>query len=133
MKRKIGFAVMAIAALALTCQSADARGKKHHRVDHRVKVAGLVVGAGATAGFFALNQWRWSGSGSSSYSGLGWGGAYAVTSIGCAAVAPMVATAVVKRPLTMREGHTLVAGCFVPFVGPWIVKAIYDSRPDLDH
>src|SRR5262249_18639168 len=67
MKRKFGLAVMAIAALALACQSADARSRKHHRgVDKRVEITGFGVGIASTAAFFALNRWRW---GNNGYSG----------------------------------------------------------------
>lgn len=133
MKRIVGFVAIAIASLALVCQSADARGKRHHsRHSHHVlQAVGLGVGTASTVGYLALNRWnfKWH---HRSGGGLGSGGAWAATSIACGAVSPMVATVVLKRPLTMREGHTLISGCFLPIIGPWLVNAAYEAHPEWD-
>jgi hypothetical protein len=127
MKKQVGLLVSTFAALVLLSQGAEAWWDR--RIDPRVTAAGLAVGAGSTAAFFALNDWRWNSNGGNNYSGLGFAGAYAATSIGCIAVSPMVATAVVRRPLTYREAHVLAAGCVVPIIGPLLVNAAYDANP----
>ncbi len=63
------------------------------------------------------------------------GFAYAITSFGCAVVYPIVGTLVVHRELTPREAYTGIAGCFIPFIGAWLVDralphtAWYDGLP----
>ncbi len=132
MKRLIGVLTVAIAALALLCQSADAGGRGH-RIDKRVKAAGIVTGAAATVGFLSLNDWRlFSKWDTPRPNGLTTGGAYVLTSIGCIAVAPMVGTAFVRRPLTHREVHVLAGGCIVPIIGGWLVNAAYNAHPEWD-
>jgi hypothetical protein len=132
MKRMVGVLTVAIAALALLCQSADAGGRGH-RIDKRVKAAAVVTGAAATVTFLSLNDWRWFSDWNTSRSnGLTTGGAYALTSVGCIAIAPMVATAFVRRPLTHREAHVLAGGCVVPIIGGWLVNAAYNANPHWD-
>jgi hypothetical protein len=126
MKKLLGMVIIAIAAVALLGQDAEAKSR---RVDPRVTAAGLGVGLASTAGFFALNNWRTTAQ-STHFSGLGLAGAYAVTSVACIAIAPLVASAVVNRPLTQREFHVLGAGCIVPIVGPLLVNAAYDAHPE---
>jgi hypothetical protein len=129
MKQRIGVFTIAIAALALLCQGAEA-GPRKRGVDPRVAVAGTVVGAGSTVGFLALNDWKWNGSWNTQRSsGITTGGAYTLTTIGCIAVSPMVATAVVGRELTFREAHVLAAGCVLPIIGGWLMNAAYDANP----
>ena len=132
MKRQVGIFTVAIAALALLCQSADAGGRSH-RIDKRVKAAGIVTGAAATVGYLSLNNWelfsRWDTQRSH---GLTTGGAYALTTVGCMAVAPMVGTAFARRPLTHREAHVLLGSCVVPIIGGWLVNAAYDAHPEWD-
>jgi len=53
-------------------------------------------------------------------------GAYADTTIGCMAVAPV--PAVVDRPLTIREAHVLFAPCLLPVVGGWLVNETYNNH-----
>ena len=131
MKKQLGFAAVAIAALALLCQSAEAGSRRHRHhhsgVDPRVQAAGFWTGVGAGVGYFALRGWK---TGSGTYNGFTPGHAWAATTIGCAAIAPMVATVWVNRPLTMREGHVLFAGCIVPFLGPMWMNAAYDAHPE---
>lgn len=126
MKRCLALAAAVIAAFSLTVQSADARGRRH--VAKEVKVAAIVTGAAATVTYFAINDWKWRWQNNSS--GLTSLGAYAITTIGCAAIAPMVATVLVKRPLTMREGHVLAGSCVLPIVGGWLVDQAYRSHPE---
>ncbi|MBM3526962.1 MAG: hypothetical protein FJX62_02630 [Alphaproteobacteria bacterium] len=124
--RKLSVALTVIAAaLALTCQSADAGGRKHGKgIDRTVKHVGIGVGAGMTVAYFAMTDWKGKGG------PIGSGGAFALTTIGCTALSPMVATAVVNRPLTMREGHVLIADCILPFIGAKLVNAAYDKHPE---
>jgi hypothetical protein len=96
--------------------------------DPRLATSNFVVGVGATAGYFALRH---------HHRGAGWNGgihsaagAYALTSIGCAAVSPIVGTIVVQRPLTQREVGVSTANCFLPFVGGWLVNAAWDAHPE---
>ena len=125
MTRKLAIFAAAVAALAFTAQAADAGSRRH--IDPRLKVVAIGVGAASTAAFFALNDWNWKWD-SSRHGFTSWG-AWAVTTVGCAAVSPMVATAVVGRPLTMREGHVLIGSCVVPIVGGWLVNAAYNANP----
>ena len=125
------FAVM-IAAMALMSQSADAAGRgTSNKMDPQLVTVGIATGVAATVGFFALNNWTWNSSWNapSGTAGLTVAGAYAVTSVGCAVVAPMIGTVVVKRPLTAREANLLVTGCFIPIVGPLVLNAVYDANP----
>ncbi len=46
-----------------------------------------------------------------------------MTTIGCMAVAPIVGTVVLNRPLTLREGQVLAGSCVVPIIGGWLVNA----------
>ena len=129
MFRHLAAAFAVLAAFAFTVPTADA-GQRHHRhhhkVDKRVVATGVVVGAAATASYFALNDWRWEWNSGSQISS---GGALALTTVGCAALSPMVATAVVNRPLTTREAHVLVGSCVVPVVGGLLVNAVWNANP----
>jgi hypothetical protein len=128
MNRKFAFAAALVAAFTFAAQSAQAGG--HH---DRKKLAAVAIGVGAasSAGFFALNNWRWNGWDSNGTAGgLTRLGAWGVTTMGCAAVSPMVATVVLNRPLTMREAHILVGSCVVPIVGGLLVNAVWDAHPE---
>ena len=125
MKRSLALAAAVIAAFALSMQTADAGGRRH--VDKRVKAVAIGAGLASTAAYFAINDWKWRWQNNSS--GLTSLAAYGVTTLGCAAVAPMVATVVVNRPLTMREGHVLVGSCVIPIVGGWLVNEAYNNNP----
>ncbi len=127
MKKYLSIFVVAFAALALMSQSADAR-QRHHKVDKRIKTVALVTGVASGVTMLAINNWRWNRWSNSS--GLSRFGAWGVTTIGCAVVSPMVATMVVKRPLTQREAHVLVGSCIVPVVGGWLVNRAYDRHPE---
>ena len=126
MKRSFALAAAVIAAFTLTMQTADAGGRRH--IDKRLKVVALGTGAASTAAYFAINNWRWS---DWSYKdGLTRFGAWGVTTMGCAAISPMIGTVVVNRPLTQREGHVLIGSCVVPIVGGYLVNAAYNAHPE---
>lgn len=127
MKRTSIILAAAVAAFVLVCQSANAQSLFNQKGDPRLQAVSLGVGAGATVGLLALNKWRflhWESS------VLSEGGAYALTTVGCMAAAPIIGTIVVNRPLTMREGHVMFASCLIPIVGGWIVNAAYDAHPE---
>src|SRR5262245_46237662 len=93
--------------------------------DPRLAGSNFVVGAGATATYFAIrphhnNNWWNRNHGFSS------GAAYVGTSAACAAVSPIVGTIVVQRPLTQREVFVSTANCFVPIVGGWAMNYWFD-------
>lgn len=129
--KKLGFFLAAlIAAFAFASQGAEA-GYRKKKIDPRVKAVSIIVPAGATAGYFAMNDWKWKwNKASTSAAWVGSGGAYVLTSGACAAVSPILATVIVNRELTAREAHTLAASCFVPIIGGLIVNAIWDAHPE---
>jgi hypothetical protein len=126
MNRKLAVFAALIAAFAFACQSAEAGGRRH--VDKRVKAVAIGTGLASTAAYFAINDWRWDGWNNGS--GLTRLGAWGVTTLGCAAVSPIVATLVVNRPLTYREAHVLVGSCVIPIVGGWLVNQAYKAHPE---
>ena len=125
MKRIFALAAALLAATTLTLQTAEAGGKRH--LDDRLKVVAVASGAAATVTYFAINEWKWKWQHGDVFPGQ-WG-AIAGTTLGCAAVSTMVGTAVVKRPLTQREGHVLVGSCVVPIIGGYLVNAAYNANP----
>jgi hypothetical protein len=122
------FAIFAIAlmAAAFTSQGADAKARKHG-VDDRIRAVAIGVGAASTATYFSINHWKW---GDWHNSGISQWGAFAITTVGCMAVSPMVATVVLDRPLTQREAHILIGSCLVPLVGGWLVNEAYEAHPE---
>lgn len=56
---------------------------------------------------------------------LGW---YAIGSIGCAAVSPMVATVLLGRELTLTEVHRITLSCFLGPVG-WVLGPVLFPGP----
>jgi hypothetical protein len=125
MNRKIALFAAAIAALAFTCQGADAHGRRH--INKKIAATAVVVGAASTAAYFAINNWKWNWNNSSGLTSLGAAG---LTTMGCAAVSPMVATVVLHRQLTMREAHILVGSCVIPIVGGWLVNEVWNAHPE---
>ena len=125
MNRKLAFVAAVIAAFAFTAQAADAKSRRH--VDKRLVAVSIGVGAASTAGFFALNDWHFNHWDSARH-GVTSLGAWGLTTAGCAALSPIVATAVLKRPLKYREAHILVGSCLVPFVGGWLVNEAYNHH-----
>jgi hypothetical protein len=125
MNRSVIFAAV-MAASAFLCQAAYAHDPK--QVDPRVPAVSIGVGAASAAGYFAINNWKLNGWDNSS--GLTRLAAVGVTTIGCAAASPIVATMVLNRPLTFREAHYLIASCVIPIIGGWLVNQAYDAHPE---
>jgi hypothetical protein len=114
----------ALAAIAFVAQGAQAQ--ERHHLDPRIKAVEVGVGAASTAAFFAMNNWNWKwDSGRSGVTALG---AWGLTTMGCAALSPIVATAVIQRPLTYREAHIMIADCLIPIVGGWLVNEAYNQH-----
>src|SRR5262245_34993320 len=118
MKRWLGIVTVLIAAMGLLCQNAEARVLKRNQDDPRLFWSGLAVGAGMTAGYFALRDWKWK---DPAHAKVSSGGAAVLTTVGCMALAPMVGTIVVQRELTLREAYVMTADCVIPFVGGWLM------------
>jgi hypothetical protein len=144
MKKYLSVLVTVVAALGFMGQSAQAGKKKPVVVvtpapvywpwfapwgvrDPALSASNTVVGAGSTALYFGLKEHHhhgWYNSGISS------GAAYAISSIGCAAVSPIIGTIVTRRELTQREVLVSAANCFVPILGGMIVNAQFDMHPE---
>ncbi len=77
-----------------------------------------------TAAYWSLNDWHWKWN--SARHGITAVGAWGLTTMGCAALSPIVATAVLNRPLTSREAHT--GGCIIPIVGGWLIDQAYENH-----
>jgi hypothetical protein len=127
MFKKFSLFAAVVAAFAFTCQAAEAGGK---HPDNK-KLAGVAIGVGAAAGagYWALGNWKWKWE---NVNGITSAGAWGLTTVGCMAVSPMVATVVLDRPLTMREAHVLFGSCVVPLIGGWLVEQAYDAHPEWD-
>jgi len=125
MYRKVAFVVAALAALAVSYGPANAGGR-HKDAKAALTATEIGVGAASTAAYFAINDWHWKWD--SARAGITQAGAIAGTTIGCAAVSPMVATVLLKRPLRYREAHMLIAGCVIPVIGSWLVEQAYDNH-----
>lgn len=132
MNRKIAVFAAALAAFAFVGPSAHAGERSLWDAINPfagpVRTAGTVAGAGTTALYFGINHWDtdWN----ASAAGISQAGAMTLTTIGCTAIAPMIATALADRPLTYREAGKLVVGCVIPFIGPIIVDKLYDDHPE---
>ncbi len=127
--KKLGlFLAALVVAFAMAGTSAEAGTRK--KLDRRVKAVSLVAPAAATVGFLAINGWKWKWRHTAVRShGINSAGAYALTSVGCAAASPIVATMWTGRELTSREAHVMVGSCFLPIIGGYIVNAMYDANP----
>ena len=125
MKRSLAVLVAAIAAFALMAQAADAKSRRHD--DQRLTIVSAGVGAASTAAFFSLNDWHFSHWDSARH-GVTSLGAWGLTTVGCAAASPIVATAVLHRPLSYREAHILIGSCVIPVVGGWLVNEAYNAH-----
>jgi hypothetical protein len=124
MVRKVACVVAALAALSVSIGPASAGGR--HKDKAALRAAEIGVGAATTALYFGINDWNWKWD--AARAGISQTGAIVGTTIGCAAASPMVATALLKRPLKYREAHMLIAGCVVPVVGSWLVEKAYDNH-----
>jgi len=120
MKRFIALFAAAIAAVALTCSSADAHWRKN---DQRVKAVEAGAAVASTVAFGSAIGWSWTKH-SASYN---WG-AYGYVTAGCVLLSPIVATVVLNRPVTPREFWTLTGSCIIPIVGGMIAESIYDAN-----
>lgn len=141
--RKCLFAVVAVvAALGMMGQSAEAAKKKKAAPqvtvhpspwswlanapwtvrDPRLEASNTVVGAAAGGASFAISEGTH----------ISDGGAYALTSVACAAVSPIVGTVVVNRELSLREVWVSTSNCFLPIIGGWMANAYFDRHPEWD-
>ncbi len=132
MNRKTAVFAAALAAFSFVGPSAHAG--EDHPLDFLnpfagpVSTAGTIAGVGTTAAYFAINDWKWKWDAASA--GISQAGAITLTTVGCAAIAPMIATVLLERPLTYREAGKLTVGCVIPIIGPIIVDKLYDDNPD---
>lgn len=125
MVRKVAFVAAVLAAFGLP-YGAAAAGGSHKDTKAALTATEIGVGAASTALYFGINGWNWKWD--SARAGITQAGAIAGTTLGCAAVSPMVATALLERPLKYREAHMLIAGCVIPIVGSWLVEQAYDHH-----
>jgi hypothetical protein len=127
MNRRFGIFAAAFAAFFVAAQPSDAGQRKP--IDPTINTVSTVVGAGWTLGYFAINQWKFGTNGGwdSSAAGISQGGAIVGTTMGCMATSPIVATAVLNRPLTYREAHILVGSCLIPIIGGWLINEGYNE------
>jgi hypothetical protein len=144
MKKILTVIVATVAAIGLMSQAADAKSRKApaadwpHVVigpfdlgDARIVVAGLIAGGAMTGTYFAIDNHRAlkvRGDGRNFSTG-----AFALTTVGCMTLSPMLASAIVwhteGRYLTSREALGLGADCIVPFIGSALWDAAYDANP----
>jgi hypothetical protein len=124
MFRKTVLAALA-AVFALGLHSAEA-GTTSPRDRATLDVVGTGVGLGMTAAMFSMNNWSWKWD--KARSGITPAGAIALTTVGCMALSPIVATAVLNRPLTYREAHILIVGCIIPVIGGWLIDQAYENH-----
>lgn len=133
MNRKIAVFAASLGAFALVGPSAhagpDDLANALNPFSGEVQISGTIASATTTAAYFAINGWD-TADWNAAAAGISQAGALTLTAIGCAAVGPMIATAIVGRPLTYREAGKLTVGCVVPFIGPLIVDALYDAHPE---
>jgi len=115
------------AAIAVVALIGPANAKSGKHIDKRIDAVSIGVGAASTAGYFALNDWHFSHWNSARH-GITSLGALGLTTVGCAALSPIVATAVLDRPLTYREAHILVGSCLIPIIGGWLVNEAYNNH-----
>ncbi len=128
MTRALSVLAVVCVALALLCQTADARLLRKNQTDPRLSAASFGVGIATTAGFFALRNWQLHNKGR--LNGLGVNGAAVATTGACLALSPIVGTLMVQRELTFREAYALTADCIIPFIGGWLVNRAFDAHPE---
>ncbi|HXX26217.1 MAG TPA: hypothetical protein VEJ40_06130 [Pseudolabrys sp.] len=122
MSRKFAVLAAVLATFVLASHPADAQQRK---IPPTIEVAGFWVGTAWTAVYFAINHWRtkWN----ADAAGISNVGAAAVTTAGCVVVSPMVASALLNRPLTYREAYILFGSCVIPIVGGWAVNEAFNK------
>ncbi len=123
MNRKFVIFAAALAAFAFTAQGADAKSGKHHKDKKTLTAVSIGVGLASTGAYFGIKH----NDGSNNGVGLSSGAAWTLSTVGCMAVSPIVATVVLDRPLKYREAHALIASCILPVVGGWLVNQAYDN------
>lgn len=123
MKRSFAVIAAALAAVAMTCSTADAHWRKG---DPRVKQVEVGAAIASTATYLSLVGWHHRHS-----VGYGWG-VYGAVTAGCVVLSPFIATMAVHRPLTNREVGVLVGSCVVPVIGGWLVDQAYEAHPEWD-
>jgi peptidoglycan/LPS O-acetylase OafA/YrhL len=122
--RRIAVLASLVAGLVMVCQPARADDLlfllRNPKIDQRVATVGLVVGLGSTAAYFIARD---------GHHGTDWG-AYGAATVGCMALAPIIAGAVVReRQLTTREVLVMEGSCVIPVVGGFLVNALFDANP----
>jgi hypothetical protein len=117
--------VLAAFAAAFALGTAPAQAESPPARD-TLGVVGAGVGAGMSAAYYGINHWNWKWD--SARAGMTSAAAWGLTTMGCAALSPIVATAVLNRPLTYREAHILIGGCVIPIVGGWLVDQAYENH-----
>ena len=126
MSKKLAGIAAAAAVFVMICQPAKAE-HRHRHVDKRLTAVSIGVGAGMTAAFFAMDDWALKWRNVHGFTALS---AWGATTIGCLALSPMVGSALLHRPLTMREAHVLAGSCIIPIIGGWLVNAAYNAHPE---
>jgi hypothetical protein len=123
------FCIFAAAVVAFFVAVPPSDAGQRKPIDPAIDTVSTVVGAGWTAGYFAINQWKLGASGGwdSGAAGISQAGAIVGTTMGCMATSPIVATAVLNRPLTYREAHILVGSCLIPIIGGWLINEGYNN------
>lgn len=137
MKKIICAAVAAIALVASFTAPASAQSYPRVQIgpfdlgDARIFWSSVVVGGAMTGTYYAIDHVRHlkvRGDGRHFNTG-----AYGLTTVGCMALTPMVAAAWVHntegRPLTQREAMGMGADCVIPFVGGYLINAMFDANP----
>src|SRR3954467_15910710 len=112
------------AAVALSCQPADAFWQRHKKVSPPVQATVVGAGIASTVNYWSLLDWSWN----KKSSGYRWGAAGAVT-FGCMVLSPMVASALKHDQLTLREVYVLEGSCIVPIIGGWLMNSWFDANP----
>jgi hypothetical protein len=125
-KRLLAVAVMAASmAFSAVAQAGSPQKLLTGQRDPAVAVSSIAVGAAATATYLSLRH--------NHRHNNGWinsAGAYTLTSVGCAALSPIVGTIVAGRHLTQREVWVMTGSCVVPIVGGLLVNAAFDAHPE---
>jgi len=111
MYRKFVVFAAAFAAFVATAQTANAAHRK--RIDPAINATNFWVGAAWTGAAIAMAKPV--------------APVVVGTTFGCMATSPMVATAVLNRPLTYREAHILMGSCLIPVIGGWLVNEAYNN------
>lgn len=134
MKRLIYILALLVALVGMQSQNARAQESTPNwswifsQSDPRLTVTAIAVGAGTTAAYYGLRNQKYRTVNGGVRHAITPLGAYALTSVWCAAAFPIVGTLVVQRPLTTREAYVGIANCFVPVIGGWWVEAAFKGQ-----